>query len=78
MTSNQFQIQKEIQAKEINIILQAVKLNAFPKEAKIKVAELGEKAINLISALRKEVYKHIDKFDFEIEDYDHTKISAGN
>lgn len=73
MTSNQFQIQKEIQAKKVNEILQSVKLNSFPVKAKEKVVELAEHAINSIDAMRKEVYKQTEDFDYTPEKYDHTE-----
>jgi hypothetical protein len=73
MTSNQFQIQKEIQAKKVNEILQSVKLNSFPKEAKEKVIELCESAIGSIDKLRIEVYKKTENFDYEPEKYDHSE-----
>lgn len=73
MTSNQFQIQKEIQAKKVNEILQSVKLNSFPKEAKEKVIELCESAMSAIDKLRIEVYKKTENFDYAPEKYDHTE-----
>lgn len=71
MTSNQFHIQKEIQERELNKILQSVRLNSFPKEAKKQVIELCESSIETIHKMRVEVYKQTENFEFKPEKYDY-------
>lgn len=71
MTASQFNIQKEIHTNEVNKLLQSVKLNKFPKDAKIQTIELGIQVIETINAMRNEISEQLYGTKKEHEAYDH-------
>lgn len=71
MTTHQYHIQKEKQAKDINHIVQTVKRNSFPKEVKTDTISVGGFIVDTINAQSCEVRNQLDKTETKPQAYNH-------
>lgn len=70
INSTQFHINAEHQVKQINHVVQTVKRNGFTPEVRNAILDLAKKAIDAITAMRREVYKQLEDFNYDYK-YEH-------